>query len=110
MAVIAFFLGLIFLGVSLWFWQGGLMDGEGTVFTRQGWDERPLLERVFDSAKSDWGEYQGRELATLLNYFDSLWYLNLVSRGLAEWLAPLSGMVSYLFGGWVLGWFAQRQG
>ena len=110
MAAISFILGLSFLALSLWFWEWGMMDGEGTVFTRQGWDERPLLERVFDPAKSDWGEYQGRELATLLNFFDSQWYLMLVKSGMGWWLAPLTGMVSYLLGGWILGWFSQRRG
>ena len=110
MVLISLSLGFAFLALSLWFWEGGMMDGEGTVFTRQGWDERPILERVFDPAKSDWGEYQGRELATLLNYLDSQWYRKMVERGMGGWLAPLTGMLSYLFGGWILGWFSWRRG
>jgi hypothetical protein len=103
-------LGLFFLVCALWFWEGGLTDPEGAAFTRQGWEDRPLIQRIFDPAKSDWGEYQGRELATFLNYLDACWYRMLVKKSLGYWLAPLSGMVSYLLGGWVLGWFVRREG
>jgi hypothetical protein len=103
-------LGLVFLACGLWFWEGGLTDPEGVAFTRQGWEERPLLERIFDPSKSDWGEYQGRELATFFNYLDACWYRMLVGQNLGYWLAPLSGMLSYLLGGWVLGWFVRREG
>jgi hypothetical protein len=58
--------------VPFWYWDGGLIEIEGTQFIRQYLDGRSgLLRIVFDPHANDLGTFQARELSFLFDYLDA---------------------------------------
>jgi hypothetical protein len=58
--------------VPFWYWDGGLIEIEGTQFIRQYLDGRTGLFRiVFDPHANDLGTFQARELSFLFDYLDA---------------------------------------
>jgi hypothetical protein len=63
---------LVAFVVPFWYWDGGLVEIEGTQFIRQYLDGRSgLLRIVFDPHANDLGTFQARELSFLFDYLDA---------------------------------------
>jgi hypothetical protein len=63
---------LVAFVIPFWYWDGGLIEIEGTQFIRQYLDGRSgLLRIVFDPHANDLGTFQARELSFLFDYLDA---------------------------------------
>jgi hypothetical protein len=76
-----------------WYWDGGLIETEATVFVRQYHDAGGVLRLVFDPYRNDLGTYQARELSYFFDWLDAQVFGALVSRGYRIFV-PLSGVVA----------------
>jgi hypothetical protein len=77
-------------------WRGGTMEREATTFIRQYTDDRPVLRKVFDPRKNDWGTYQARELSYFFDYIDAVVYRFIYQTFDTAVFIPLSGVLASL--------------
>jgi|SoiMethySBSTD1v2_1073268.scaffolds.fasta_scaffold406023_1 hypothetical protein len=75
-------------------WKGGTMEREATSFIPQYTDGRPVLQKLFDPQKNDWGMYQARELSYVFDYVDAVVYRSVYERFGVPVFIPLSGVLA----------------
>lgn len=75
------------------YWDGGLIETEATVFVQQYHDARGVVRLVFDPYRNDLGTYQARELSYFFDWLDAQVFGALFSRGYRIFV-PLSGIVA----------------
>lgn len=80
----------------LWFWQGGVLEGEATVFIRQYLDERATLAKIFDPRGNDLGTFQARELSYFFDYLDANVFRGLMQADVALFIPLTSILASIL--------------
>jgi hypothetical protein len=86
------------VGFVLWpivYWDGGVIDNEATAFVEAYLDERSFLSQVFDPRRTDFGNYQARELSYAVDWVDAHVLVQLLHHGLVL-LVPLSALVGGL--------------
>ena len=76
-----------------WYWDGGLIEGEATLFVQQYHADRSVLRHVFDPYGNDLQTYQARELSYFFDYVDAHVFGALFARGYLI-LVPLSAVLS----------------
>jgi hypothetical protein len=78
-------------------WNGGTMDREASTFIRQyTTDDRPVVRKIFDPHRNDWGTYQARELSYFFDYLDAVVYRFVYRTFRAPVFLPLSSLVASL--------------
>jgi hypothetical protein len=84
--------------VPFWYWDGGLIEIEGTQFIRQYLDGRSgLLRIIFDPHANDLGTFQARELSFLFDYLDARTFGARVALDRVSFVPPsalLSGLLT----------------
>ncbi|MGH9146701.1 MAG: hypothetical protein ACRD1Q_08330 [Vicinamibacterales bacterium] len=96
LVVVLILCALVAFVVPFWYWDGGLIEIEGTQFVRQYLDGRSgLLRIVFDPHANDLGTFQARELSFLFDYLDARAF---GARMALDWpsFVPLSALLSGL--------------
>ena len=98
LVVVLILCALVAFVVPFWYWDGGLIEIEGTQFIRQYLDGRSgLLRIVFDPHANDLGTFQARELSFLFDYLDARAFgarLALDRASFVPFSALLSGLLT----------------
>ena len=95
-AVSAWALRALVIGAILapfWYWDGGLIETEATVFVTQYHADRSVPALVFDPYRNDLGTYQARELSYFVDYVDARAFGALLRRGYRIFV-PLSAVLA----------------
>ncbi len=85
-------LALAFVAAPALFWRGSYVDVEAVGLLRKYWDDRPLLEKIFDVGR--WDFYRGRELSYVFDLLDAQWVRSLLERDVVFFLAPSAVLAS----------------
>ena len=85
-------LALAFVTTPALFWSGSYVDVEAVGLLRKYWDDRPLLEKIFDVGR--WDFYRGRELSYVFDFLDAQWVRFLLERDVVFFLAPSAALAS----------------
>jgi hypothetical protein len=79
----------------IFYWDGGVIDNEATAFVEAYLDERGFLSQIFDPRRTDFGNYQARELSYVADWVDAHVVVRLLRRDLVV-LAPFSALIGGL--------------
>jgi hypothetical protein len=64
-------LALALILAPVFYWRGGILEMEGTIFIQNYLGERTALQKVFNPIINDFDNYQGRELSHFIDYLDA---------------------------------------
>ena len=96
LVVVLILCALVAFVVPFWYWDGGLIEIEGTQFIRQYLDGRSgLLRIVFDPHANDLETFQARELSFLFDYLDARAFGARIALDQASFV-PLSAVLAGL--------------
>lgn len=99
--------GLVCLGLSIWFNQFGLLHFEWRQYTPYHLAPGSIWIKIFNSRLLDLDTYSGRELSYLVDHLDILFVAASVKLGCPLFVSITHLVLAIYIGVWV-GWFAAR--
>lgn len=80
----------------VWFWSGGVLEEEATVFIQQYLDDRGLFRTVLDPSTNDFGTYQARELSYFFDFLDAQVFRGLMAMDVVAFIPATAVAASLL--------------